>query len=121
MTKNKSKLTFAAVLCLVLLLMSLPVINAHAAGIDEPERTQNDEPSAVIINPADEMSDPNADEEPEVIIVDENVPLGDDADQDNVANVWLIVGISVGAVAAFAVVMAIIASKARTKNSISIQ
>ena len=116
MTKNIIKLTFVAVLCLVLLLMPILGINARAEGIDEPERTQNDEPSAAVINPADEMPDPNADEAPEEVIVDEDVPLGDDVDQDNVANVWLIVGISVGAVAVLAVVVAIIVSKARAKK-----
>lgn len=119
MTKNKIKFTFVAVLCLVLLLMPIPVINAHAAGFDEPDRTQNDEPSTVIINPADEMPDSNADEASEVVIVDEDTPLGDEADQNKGESVWLIVGISVGAVAALAVVVAIIVSKARTKNSIS--
>ena len=116
MTKNIIKFTFVAVLCLVLLLMPILGINARAEGIDDPERTQNDEPSAAVINPADEMPDPNADEAPEVVIVDEDVPLGDDVDQDNVANVWLIVGISVGAAAVLAVVVAIIVSKARAKK-----
>lgn len=116
MTKNKIKFTFVAVLCLVLLLMPILGINAHAEGIDEPGRTQNDEPTDVIINPTDEMPDPNADEAPEVVIVDEDVPLGDNVNQDNVANVWLIVGISVGAVAVLAVVVSIIVSKARAKK-----
>lgn len=116
MTKNKIKFNFVAVLCLVLILMSIFGINAHAEGIDESGRTQNDEPSDVVINPADEMPDPNADEAPEVVIVDEDVPIGDNVNQDNVANVWLIVGISVGAVAVLAVVVAIIVSKARAKK-----
>ena len=116
MTKNKIKFIFVAVLNIVLLLMSIPVINAHVAGIDELERTQNHEPTDVIINPTDEMPDPNADEAPEVVIVDEDVPLGDDADQDNAANVWLIVGISAGVVAVLAVVVAIIVRKARVKK-----
>lgn len=119
MTKNKIKFTFVAVLCLVLLLMPIFGINAHAEGIDEPERTQNDESSTVVVNPADEIPDPNADEAPEVVIVDEDVPIGDAVNQDNVANVanvWLIVGISVGAVAVLAAVVAIIVSKAKAKK-----
>ena len=116
MTKNIIKFTFVAVFCLVLLLMPIPDINAYAEGIDEPERIQNDEPSDVVINPADEIPDPNADEAPEVVIVDEDVPLGDNVNQDNVANVWMIVVISIGAVAVLAVVVAIIVSKARAKK-----
>ncbi|MBQ7444652.1 MAG: hypothetical protein IJS71_01760 [Clostridia bacterium] len=116
MAKNKNIFTFAAIVFLVLLLTPILGINAHAEGIDNPGRTQNDEPSDVVINPADEMPDPNADEAPEVVIVDEDVPIGDNVNQDNVANVWLIVGISVGAVAVLGVVVAIIVSKARAKK-----
>ena len=100
--------------------MPILSINAHAEGIDEPGRTQNDEPSVVVANPADEISDPNADDAPEVVIVDEDVTLGDDVNQDNAANVWLIVGISADVVAVLAIVVAIIVRKARAKNSILI-
>lgn len=113
MTKNKIKFTFFAVLCLVLLLMPILGINAHAEGIDEPER----EPPAVVINPSDEMPNPDGEDTPDAVVVDEDTPFGDEVDKtDNGANVWLIVGISVGAVAVLAVVVAIIVSKARAKK-----
>ena len=114
MAKNKIKFTFVAVLCLVLLLMPILGINAHAEGIDDVERTQNDEPSIVVINPADDMPDSNADDSPDVVIVDEDTPLGDKTDNaTNGGNIWLIVGISASAIAVIAIVFVFIAKAKR--------
>lgn len=116
MAKNKIKFTFAAILCLVLLLMPILGINAHAEGIDDVERTQNDEPSLVVINPADDMPDSNADDSPDVV-VDEDTPLGDKVDKTdnatNGGNIWLIVGISASAIAVIAIVFVFIAKAKR--------
>ena len=38
------------------------------------------EPPTVVINPQDPMPDPNAEEAPEVVIVDEDAPLADGSD-----------------------------------------
>lgn len=117
MAKNKIKFTFAAVLCLALLLMPILGINAHAAGIDEPERTQNDEPSPAVINPSDEMPNPDGEEAPDVVIVDEDTPLGGEVDKTdnatNGGNIWLIVGISASAIAVIAIVFVFIAKAKR--------
>ena len=117
MAKNKIKFTFAAILCLALLLMPILGINAHAEGIDDVERTQNDEPSIVVINPADEMPNPDEEDAPDVVVVDEDTPLGDEVDKtDNAANggnIWLIVGISASAIAVIAIVFVFIAKAKR--------
>lgn len=107
MAKNKIKLPFAAILCLVLLLMPILGINAHAEGIDDVERTQNDEPPPVVINPSDEMPNPDG----------EDTPLGDKVDKTdnatNGGNIWLIVGISASAIAVIAIVFVFIAKAKR--------
>ena len=117
MSLKKLKVALICCICLALMIIQpMLVFTAYASVPDEPEMELSQDPSIVGIDPADEIPDPNADDAPEVVIVDEDVPLGDDVDQDNVANVWLIVVISVGAVAVLAVVVAIIVSKARAKK-----
>lgn len=66
----------AAFLTAVMLftLLAIPAM----ASPDSDERPY--EPPTVVINPQDPMPDPNAEEAPEVVIVDEDAPLADGSD-----------------------------------------